>query len=160
MFAAAAAGAESMPGMPQLVRCPSCGKSNRVRAVARGTPRCAVCKTALPWITAAGDADVDAETTASVPVLLDLWAPWCGPCRMVTPALERLAERHASRLKLVKVNVDEAPQTARRFGAMSIPTLVLLRDGRQVDRVVGALPEPQLARWLDGHLAGAAAGEP
>ena len=139
--------------MPELLRCPSCGKANRVPAAPRGTPRCGDCKAALPWVTAATDSDFDAATTASVPVLVDLWAPWCGPCRMVTPALERLAERNASRLKLVKVNVDEAPRTAQRFGAMSIPTLVLLRDGQEVDRVVGALPEPQLNAWVDARLA-------
>ena len=79
----------------------------------------------------AGDADFEREVTASVPVLVDLWAPWCGPCRMVSPALERLAERHAQRLKLVKVNVDEAPAVAARYGATSIPTLVLLDGGHE-----------------------------
>ena len=101
----------------------------------------------------AGDADFEREVAASVPVLVDLWAPWCGPCRMVTPALERLAERHAQRLKLVKVNVDEAPAVAARYAATSIPTLVLLDGGRECDRIVGALPEAQIEARLAPHLA-------
>ena len=101
----------------------------------------------------AGDADFEREVAASVPVLVDLWAPWCGPCRMVTPALERLAERHAQRLKLVKVNVDEAPAVAARYAATSIPTLVLLDGGRERDRIVGALPEAQIEARLAPHLA-------
>ncbi|MDQ4048668.1 MAG: thioredoxin domain-containing protein, partial [Actinomycetota bacterium] len=85
----------------------------------RGTPHCGRCKAALPWVVDAGDADFEQEAAASIPVLVDLWAPWCGPCRMVSPALERLAAKYAGRLKLVKVNVDEAPRTAQRFDARS-----------------------------------------
>ena len=101
----------------------------------------------------AGDADFEREVTASVPVLVDLWAPWCGPCRMVSPALERRAERHAQRLKLVKVNVDEAPAVAARYGATSIPTLVLLEGGHERDRIVGAVAEAQIEARLGPHLA-------
>ena len=97
-----------------------------------------------------GTFDVEARSTA--PVLVDLWAPWCGPCRFVSPLLEELARDNAGRLKVVKVNVDENPALAARFDARSIPTLVVLRDGRVVDRVVGALPKPQLAARLSPHL--------
>ncbi len=86
-------------------------------------------------------------------MLVDFWAPWCGTCRAVSPALERLAERHARRLKLVKVNTDQAPALGARFGVRSIPTLVLLGDGQEADRVTGALPESQLEAWLERHLA-------
>lgn len=82
-------------------------------------------------------------------VVVDLWAPWCGPCRMVAPVLERLAERYVGRLKVVKVNVDDNPGISRSFDASSIPTLVFLRDGKPVDRVVGAQPEPVLASTID-----------
>ena len=135
-----------------VISCPSCGKPNRVRPVPNGTPRCVSCKSPLPWIVEATDADFAAETNAAVPVLVDFWAPWCGPCRMVSPALERLAHRHARRLKLVKVNVDQAPALAARYGAQSIPTLVLLERGREVERIVGALPEAQLEARLAPHL--------
>lgn len=86
-------------------------------------------------------------------MLLDLWAPWCAPCRMVAPVLERLAGRFAGRVKVVKVNVDENPSTSARFDARSIPTLVLLRDGAVVKRIVGAQPEPVLAREVEQALA-------
>jgi thioredoxin 2 len=103
-------------------------------------------------------ADADATTFAAVadssriPVLLDLWAPWCGPCRMVSPALERLARANAGRVKLVKVNVDEAPAISDRFGVRGIPTLIVLRHGAVVARQTGAPPEPALRAWLDGAL--------
>jgi thioredoxin 2 len=131
-----------------LIACRACGARNRVGPIARGAPRCARCKTMLPWLVAAGTRDFDAEATASVPVVVDLWAPWCGPCRMIAPVLEDLAARHAGRLKVLKVNVDEEPALAARFDARSIPLLVVLRDGREVDRIVGALPRPALEARL------------
>lgn len=134
--------------MPTIIACPACGARNRVAPVARGTPRCARCKAGLPWIVRADAATFDDETSASVPVLVDFWAPWCGPCRIVEPVLEQLASERAGSLKVVKVNVDENPQLASRFGAMSIPLLVIMRDGEEVDRVVGALPKPQLEARL------------
>ena len=134
------------------IRCASCGKLNRVGPVPRGTPHCGRCKAALPWVVDAGDADFEDEAAASIPVLVDLWAPWCGTCRMVSRALERLAAKYAGRLKLVKVNVDEAPRTAQRFDARSIPTLAILRDGRELDRTVGAAPEARLEAWLSQHV--------
>lgn len=87
-----------------------------------------------------------------MPVVVDLWAPWCGPCRFVGPILEELSREYAGRVKIVKVNVDDNPQTARRFEAFSIPTMVVLRDGQPVDRFVGALPKPQLVARLAPHL--------
>ena len=139
------------------VSCVHCGTRSRVGASARGTPRCPSCKAPLPWIVDADDRDFDAQVDAPVPVLVDLWAPWCPPCRMVAPVLESLARKHARRLKLVKVNVDQAPATARRYEAMSIPTLVLLDGGREVERIVGALPEAQLETRIAPHLAPLAA---
>ena len=136
-----------------IVACPSCGTRNRVTAVARGVPRCARCQTMLPWLVEADTASFEAEATASVPVVVDLWAPWCGPCRMIAPVLEDLAARHAGRLKVVKVNVDDEPELAARFDARSIPLLVVLRDGRPVERIVGALPRPALEARLAGILA-------
>jgi thioredoxin 2 len=138
-----------------IIGCPSCGARNRVGAIAHGTPRCAKCKTGLPWVVEAGAASFAEETTASVPVVVDFWADWCAPCRMIAPVLQSLAERHAGRLKVVKVDVDAEPALGARFGAQSIPLLVVLRDGREVDRIVGALPPPALEARL-APLLGAA----
>jgi len=138
---------------PTVVTCPSCGKRNRVPAASTGVPRCAGCHAPLPWLVSAGDDEFAAVADqAGVPVLVDLWAPWCGPCRMVAPGVEQVARELAGRVKAVKVNVDDAPGVARRFAAQSIPTLVLLRDGKVVDRIVGALPAARLVDWVTRHV--------
>jgi thioredoxin 2 len=136
-----------------VVACPACGRRNRVPAIARGVAQCAQCHEALPWMADADAATFDAVADSSrIAVLVDLWAPWCGPCRMVSPALERLARANAGRVKLVKVNVDEAPAIADRFGVRGIPTLLVLRRGAVVARQTGAPPEPALRAWLDDAL--------
>ena len=101
----------------------------------------------------ADESSFTAETTASVPVVVDFWADWCRPCRMISPVLAELAQRHAGSLKVVKVDVDANPTLARRFQAMSIPLLVVIRDGAEVDRVVGALPQAALEQRLAPLLA-------
>ena len=97
---------------------------------------------------------------AALPVLVDLWAPWCGPCRMVSPALEELARSHAGKVKLVKVNVDESPQTAGRHGVQSIPTLLVVDHGEVVARQTGAAPEHVLRSWLDEALTKLSSSSP
>jgi thioredoxin 2 len=142
------------PSAAQIVVCENCGKKNRVPAAASGTPRCGNCRAPLPWIAEADDSSYsEVVTNAVIPVLLDLWAPWCGPCKMVSPALEQLARSHAGRIKLVKVNVDEAPQVAERFQARSIPTLLVLDHGSVIAQQIGAAPESALRSWLDDALA-------
>jgi thioredoxin 2 len=134
--------------------CPSCGTKNRIPASSKGRPQCASCHAALPWLVDADDADFAGATDTTQLVLVDLWAPWCGPCRMVAPILERLATQYAGRVKVVKVNVDNNPRTSARFDAQSIPTLVILRDGTTVTRLVGAQPEAVLRKRIDALLAG------
>ena len=85
-------------------------------------------------------------------VLVDFWAPWCGPCRAVAPVVEQLSRDHAGRLKVVKVNADSAPAVSRRLQVSGIPTLLIFADGRERDRVVGAQPPDVLRRWVDRHL--------
>jgi thioredoxin 2 len=136
-----------------IIACPSCNARNRVAPIARGVPRCPRCKSTLPWVVDADGDTFAAETTASVPVVVDFWAGWCGPCRMIAPVLEDLAERHAGHVKVVKVDVDANPGLASRFGAQSIPLLVVIREGHEIDRVVGALPRATLERRLAPVLA-------
>jgi thioredoxin 2 len=135
-----------------IIACPNCATKNRVRATASGVPRCSVCETLLPWIVEATADTFEQETTSSLPVLVDFWAPWCGPCRMVSPLVERLGAENAGRLKVVKLNVDDAPAIAARYSVQGIPLLVLIRDGQEVDRLVGAVPLERLHAWLDPHL--------
>jgi thioredoxin 2 len=133
--------------------CPNCGTKNRVPAAADGAPHCGNCQNPLPWVVDTSDADfVAVADKSSIPVLVDVWAPWCGPCRMVSPALEQLATELAGRLKLVKINADEAPEVSRRFEVQAIPTLVLMHHGHMVDKQVGAAPAPALRTWLTEHL--------
>ena len=135
------------------VVCPNCQTKNRVPAARSGHPRCGKCKSPLPWVVDAGDSDFsEIADQATLPVLVDIWAPWCGPCRMVTPVLEQLATEMAGRLKLVKVNADEAPELSRRFDAQAIPTLLLLKKGRVVEKRVGAAPAHVLRTWLQEAL--------
>jgi thioredoxin 2 len=136
-----------------IITCPACGARNRVGPTAHGTPRCPRCKSALPWLVDSDGATFDEETTSSVPVVVDFWAAWCGPCRMISPVLADLAKRRAGHLKVVKVDVDANPELAARFGAQSIPLLVVIRDGKEVDRIVGALPRAALEQRLAPVLA-------
>lgn len=141
--------------MGEVVACLLCGKKNRVPPVSSGRPRCGSCRADLPWLVKAGEADFDAVATTSMAVLVDLWAPWCGPCLAMAPGIELAATELAGQVKVVKVNVDEATDVAARFGVQSVPTLVLLRDGTVVARKVGGMPTERLLSWVRGALRGA-----
>ena len=104
-------------------------------------------------VTKVSDADFDAQVLKSAePVVVDFWAEWCGPCRMIAPALEEIAGKLGDKVKIVKLNVDENPNTAAKYGIMSIPTLMLFKNGEIASRQVGAAPKQKLQQWINGAV--------
>ena len=142
-----------------MIVCPACGATNRVPGdkIAEGrAPVCGKCKAPLPVgkpqpVTDATFAQ-DVEGSP-VPVLVDAWAPWCGPCHMIAPIVDQLAAELAGRVRVVKLNVDDNPRTAARFDLRSIPTLLVLKGGREIDRLVGVQPKQEIARRLERAIA-------
>ena len=145
---------------PLLIRCPSCGVTNRIPSekIAPGLqPVCGRCKTALRVdnkpVTVT-DATFAIEVDRSpVPVLLDMWAPWCGPCRLLAPVIEELAVEMAGRVRVAKLNVDDNPATAARFRVQSIPTLLVFKAGQEIERIVGVQPKAVIAQRLERATA-------
>ena len=143
-----------------MIDCPACGATNRVPLdqlrAGRG-PVCGRCRAALPIdarpVTVTDATFADQVERSPLPVVVDMWAPWCGPCRMIAPVLDELAGQMAGRLRFAKLNVDDNPRTASRFGVSSIPTLLVLRQGHEVDRIVGVQPRPELVRRLERAIA-------
>lgn len=142
---------------PILAACPQCHAVVRVPPDRSDEhPKCPRCKSEL--LTGATVA-LDKESFAtyvertSLPVLVDFWAPWCGPCRTMAPVLDRAAHERATTLQVAKINTDEQQELAGRFNIRSIPTLILFRNGREISRQSGAVDGGTLARWLDSTLS-------
>ena len=105
-------------------------------------------------VTHVTDANFEQEVMKSpTPVLVDLWAPWCGPCRAIAPIVEQLADEYAGRLKVVKVNVDDNPMAPARFGVRGIPNLIIIRGGQVKEQILGAVPRNQLTKAVDNAIA-------
>ena len=145
---------------PALITCPACGTPNRVprEKVAQGLrPRCGRCKNPLVVddrpLTVTDASFAETVERSPLPVLVDAWAPWCGPCRIIGPVIDELAGELAGRVRVAKLNVDENPRTAARFNLRSIPTLLVLKGGREVDRIVGAQPKAEITRRLERAMA-------
>lgn len=140
--------------------CGNCGARNRVpeSKLQQGKePVCGRCKT--PLTGNAGPTNVTDVTFASqvessdLPVLVDFWAPWCGPCRMISPVVEKLAGEFGGKLRVAKMNVDENPVTASRFDIRSIPALIIFRGGREAARTLGARGAADLRRWIESVIS-------
>ncbi len=146
----------------QIVTCQQCGAKNRVdEAKAQAMdPTCGKCGAKLVVGPASGAKPIEVTDQtfarevlgADRPVLLDCWAPWCGPCRMVAPVMDQLAAEANGRYIVAKLNVDENPQTAAQLGIQSIPTLLIFKGGRVVDLLIGAQPKQVIAAHLNAHL--------
>ncbi len=139
----------------QIIRCSNCGAANRVlpEKVASGDlPVCGKCHAKLMAVAAPmkiTDASFARDVEqASLPVFLDFWAGWCGPCLMIGPFVEELATELAGRVRVAKLNIDENPLTAQRFNVRSIPTMILFKNGREVDRITGAVPKEAMLHRL------------
>jgi thioredoxin 2 len=151
----------------QMIRCLVCGATNRVpnEKIAQGLePICGRCKKTLPVASpplTVTDATFSTEIEQSpLPVLLDVWAEWCAPCRTIAPVIEELAKEMAGRVKVAKLNIDENPVTAQHFKIWSIPTLLVLKAGQEIDRIVGVQPKAEIVRRLERVIAQGASASP
>ena len=136
--------------------CPHCDTVNRIPAARLGDrPVCGKCKQSLftghPLVLKDGNFNQQLSRS-DIPVVVDFWAPWCGPCKMMAPAYEQAAGQLEPRVRLAKLNTEEAQQTAGKFAIRSIPTMVLFDHGREVARQSGAMNLPQLVQWIEGQI--------
>jgi thioredoxin 2 len=141
-----------------IVECPSCHQKNRLAyAKLRETTRCAKCKTPLASVGTPVEVSTASEfdglvASADIPVVVDFWAPWCGPCRMVAPEIAKVAARQAGKLLVVKVNTDEVQELGDRLGIRSIPTMAVFNGGREVARTSGARPAADIEAFVSNAI--------
>lgn len=152
-------GSKLVPMASLIHRCARCGAMNRLAPITPGRePVCGRCKADLDLSGAPAHADLPAleraVATSPAPVLVDFWAPWCAPCRAFAPVLERFAREQAGRIVVLKVDTEASPDAGARFGIQAIPTLVVFRDGKEADRISGALPYEELRRFTTAATVG------
>jgi thioredoxin 2 len=136
-----------------VISCSQCGAQNRINTPQQNqVPICGKCKNPLPWILAGTDISFRKELETATPVLVDFWASWCAPCRMTAPVLEEIAKDKAGQIKVLKIDVDQNPATSRQFNILSIPTLILFKNGEQVETIVGAMSKTALLERINPHL--------
>jgi thioredoxin 2 len=138
-----------------LITCPKCGRRNRMKYEGLGKVfRCGQCKSELRPLGEPVDVHSDLVFDAlirrsALPVLVDFWAPWCGPCKMVAPEVRKVARETAGRLLVAKVNTEDVPSLGRRFRVSAIPTMTLFKNGLEVARQAGAMPAPQIRQFIE-----------
>ena len=150
-----------MTKIERIIQCPKCGAKNRIDAGQQTSGREPVCGRCRAILKAQTDPLIvtdrnfsDEVEKSSLPVLLDFWAAWCGPCRMIAPVIDGLAKELSGKVRVGKLNVDENQLTAARFRVQSIPTLLILKQGKEVDRIVGAQSREALLRRLEPFIDG------
>ena len=136
--------------------CEKCSRLNRIQIGTSKEPVCGACKTPLPVTGAlveASDASLQNLINRSpLPIVVDVWAPWCGPCRAFAPTFEEFSEQYAGKIVFVKLNSDQNQQSARQFGIRGIPTILIFKNGTEVTRQSGAIPFEQFGQWLDQNI--------